>query len=495
MNTDYSKKPEQKVRPGDALTFDDVLVVPRFSEVLPKDAETRARLTRKLSLNVPLISASMDTVTGLEMAIAMAQAGGIGIIHKNMSIESQARAVKIVKNKQTSGIILKPLKCKISDKISEVKKRMEDKDVHHFAVENESSEFVGMLSYSKIVHHLKKSDIPVSEVMKTNCVTIEFDSTQEAAEEKMFKEEVNWLPVLKNGILHGLYTRKDIDLRKQLPKSSLDTKGRLLCGAAVGVGGTTNERVDALVKSGVDVVVIDTAHGHSAGVKDQINQIKSKYPELQIIAGNVATAEGVKFLIEAGADAVKVGIGPGSICTTRIIAGIGVPQLTALMEAVEGAYYSDVPIIADGGIKYSGDIVKALVAGADTVMAGSLFAGTDEAPGEVEVIEGRQVKSYRGMGSEAAMKQGSNDRYLQDPEEEIRKFVPEGIGGVVPYRGTVQNIIYQMVGGLRAGMGYTGSKNINELKTAQFIRITGAGLRESHPHDVTITKESSNYSK
>jgi IMP dehydrogenase len=486
-----------KVLPDMGLTFDDVLIVPRYSEVLPKDVNTRTRLTKDLWINIPLISASMDTVTGPEMAIAMAQAGGIGIIHKNMTIEAQSKAVKMVKNKQISGIILKPLKCKTTDTISEVKKRMEEKSVHHFAVEDKDGNFAGLISHNDIGFFVEEEpEKLVSTVMTTDCVVIDADISFEEAKKRMKNGKIKWLPVLKNKVIYGLYTWKDIKNVKRHPNAARDEKGRLLCGAAVGVAGTTEERVDALVKAGVDVIVIDTAHGHSNGVAEQVKMVKAKYPNLQVIAGNVATAEGAKFLAEAGADAVKVGIGPGSICTTRIVAGIGVPQLTAIMEAVEGLKdLVGVPIIADGGIKYSGEVVKALVAGASSIMAGSLFAGTDESPGEPIIFEGRKVKSYRGMGSEDAMKAGSADRYLQDPEEEIKKLVPEGVVGEIPYKGSVHEVIYQLVGGLRAGMGYTGSENIEQLKTCNFRRITGAGLRESHPHDIRITKDEANYSK
>ncbi len=488
---------EPKVLSEEGLTFEDVLVVPKHSTVLPKEVSTVTWLTKKIKINIPLISASMDTVTEARMAIAMAKNGGIGIIHKNMSIAEQAKAVKKVKMNQVSGLILNPLRCKESDTIVDVKNQMELRDIHHFAVENENGIFVGLISHKDIGFSIDDAPLTlVKDVMRENSETLNSKKNYEEAKELMKEKKIKWLPVINDERkITGLYTWNDVQEPKKYPKAVRDEKGRLLCGAAVGVFGDTNERVDSLVKSGVDVIVVDTAHGDSDGVIDQVKTIKAKYPDLQIIAGNVATAEGARNLAIAGADAVKVGIGPGSICTTRIVAGIGVPQLTAIMEAVKGLDGMGIPVIADGGIKYSGDIVKAIVAGADTVMAGSLFAGTDESPGNPEIVNGRKVKSYRGMGSEDAMRSGSAGRYLQDPEAEIKKLVPEGIVGNVPYKGSVNDIIYQMIGGLRAGMGYTDSKDIQSLQTEHFRRITSAGLRESHPHDVTITKDEVNYSK
>lgn len=480
------------------ITYDDILVLPRYSNVLPKEVSTKTRLTRNIILNIPLVSASMDTVTGAEMAIAMARAGGIGIIHKNMSIADQAKAVKSVKLKQIKGLIPKPFVARFDERIGDILKRMEEKGIHHFPVVDIEETFLGLISLETIKFHKNNPKILVSEIMLKleKCTTAKIGTNFEEAKKIMENSEVGRLPTIdSDGKLKGLYTYKDVIDEETYPEAIRDKEGRYVCGAAIGVGGDTLERVKALVKSWTDVITIDTAHGHSQGVADQIKEIKNLYPDLQIIAGNVATAEGAKFLADAGADAVKVGIGPGSICTTRVIAGIGVPQVTAVIEVSNALAGTGIPVIADGGIRYSGDMVKAIVAGADSIMAGSLFAGTDESPGDVEIFEGRKVKTYRGMGSLDAMKDGSADRYLQDPEVEFSKLVPEGIEGRVLYKGSVKDLIYQYIGGLRAGMGYTGSHNIKDLQNADFVQITSAGMKESHPHDVTITKDAPNYSK
>ena len=479
----------------EGLTFDDVLVVPRYSEVLPRDVNTSVQLTRKLRLNIPIMSAAMDTVTESGMAIAIAREGGIGIIHKNMTIARQAEEVKKVKRSE-SGMIMEPVTLSADASLQEAVKLMRDHRIGGIPVVDGDQTLKGIIT-NRDLRFEKNLDKKVSEVMtKENLITAELGTDLKGAQAILEKYKIEKLPIVDaNNKLVGLITFKDIQKVKNYPKACKDAHGRLVVGAAVGVTPDTLERVSALVAVGVDVIAIDTAHGHSKGVIDEVKRVKTAFPELQIIAGNIATGAAAKALAEAGADAVKVGVGPGSICTTRIIAGIGMPQLTALMEAAQALEGTGVPVIADGGIRYSGDIVKALVAGANVIMAGGLFAGTEEAPGETTFFEGRKVKSYRGMGSIEAMKDGSKDRYFQDAEEEVAKLVPEGIVGSVAYKGHVAEVLYQLVGGIRAGMGYCGSATIDELQTSKFVRITNAGMRESHPHDVAITREAPNYSR
>jgi IMP dehydrogenase len=479
----------------EGITFDDVLLVPAFSEILPRDTNLRTKLTRNIEINVPLVSSAMDTVTEYAMAIAIAREGGIGILHKNMSAEKQAEQVRKVK-RADSGLILDPITLREDAKVGDALKIMGDNRIGGIPIVNGANKLVGILT-NRDLRFEKNKNRKVSEVMtKENLVTAPKGTDLKKAELILQDYKIEKLPVVDSaGKLFGLITYKDILKLKSHPSSSKDQFGRLLCGAAVGVTPDMNERIEALLGVSVDVVVIDTAHGHSKGVLDTIKRAKKNFKQLEIIAGNVATAEGAKALIEAGADAVKIGVGPGSICTTRIVAGVGVPQLSAISDAYAVAKKYGVPLIADGGIRYTGDVVKALAAGADTVMAGGIFAGTDESPGETIIYEGRRFKSYRGMGSVEAMQEGSKDRYFQDAEDDIKKLVPEGIVGRVPYKGTVAEIIYQYVGGLRAGMGYCGAKSIADLKKAKFVRITSSGINESHPHDVMITKEAPNYSR
>lgn len=479
----------------EGLTFDDVLVVPRYSEVLPRDVNTSVQLTRKLRLNIPIMAAAMDTVTESGMAIAMAREGGIGIIHKNMTIARQAEEVKKVKRSE-SGMIMEPVTLSADASLNEAVKLMRDHKIGGIPVVDVNQVLKGIIT-NRDLRFEKDLDKKVSEVMtKENLITAELGTDLKGAQAILEKYKIEKLPIVDaDNKLVGLITFKDIQKVKNYPKACKDAHGRLVVGAAVGVTADTLERVSALVAVGVDVIAIDTAHGHSKGVIDEVKRVKAAFPDLQIIAGNIATGAAAKALAEAGADAVKVGVGPGSICTTRIIAGIGMPQLSALIEAAQALEGTGVPVIADGGIRYSGDIVKALVAGANVIMAGGLFAGTEEAPGETTFFEGRKVKSYRGMGSIEAMKDGSKDRYFQDAEEEVAKLVPEGIVGSVAYKGHVAEVLYQLVGGIRAGMGYCGSATIDELQTSKFVRITNAGMRESHPHDVAITREAPNYSR
>jgi len=477
------------------LTFDDVLVLPRYSEVLPRDTNTKTRLTKKLSINIPIISAAMDTVTESNLAIAIAREGGIGIVHKNMSIAEQAAEIKKVKRSE-SGMIKDPVTLKSTNTLSEAVNVMKENRIGGIPIIDDNHKLVGIITNRDLRFQIDLST-PIEEVMtKQPLVTAAHGTDLKEAEQILQKHKIEKLPVVDaENTLLGLITFKDIQKVKNHPKACKDSFGRLMVGAAVGVTADTLERVTALVAEDVDVIAIDTAHGHSKGVVDELKKVKAKFPDLQVIVGNVATGDAAKYLADNGADAVKVGVGPGSICTTRIIAGIGVPQLNAVMECALALEGTGVPIISDGGIRYSGNLVKAIVAGADCIMAGSLFAGTEEAPGDVSFYEGRKVKSYRGMGSIEAMKKGSTDRYFQDAEAEIGKLVPEGIVGTVAFKGKLSEVVYQYIGGLRAGMGYTGSSSIEELKTAQFTHITGSGIRESHPHDVTITKEAPNYSR
>ncbi|EQB86933.1 IMP dehydrogenase [Clostridium punense] len=474
-----------------AYTFDDVLLVPNKSDVLPKDVKLVTNLTKKIKLNLPLISAGMDTVTEAKMAIAMAREGGIGVIHKNMSIEAQASEVDRVK-RQENGVIKDPFSLSKDKTIEEALGLMAKYRISGVPV-TENGKLVGIITNRDTVFETDYSK-KISEVMTSEgLITALEGTTIEEAKELLRKHKIEKLPLVdKDFNLKGLITIKDIEKAVKYPNAAKDERGRLLCGAAVGVTKDLMIRVDALVKAHVDVITVDTAHGHSRGVIEAVKEIKAKYPELQIIAGNVATAAATKELIEAGADCIKVGIGPGSICTTRVVAGVGVPQLTAVMDCVEEANKYGVPVIADGGIKYSGDVVKALAAGAKVAMMGSLFAGCEEAPGEIEIYQGRSYKVYRGMGSIGAMANGSKDRYFQ---EDNKKLVPEGVEGRIPYRGSVVETIYQLVGGIRSGMGYLGSENLEDLyKNATFVVQTSSGLRESHPHDIVMTKEAPNYS-
>ena len=478
----------------EALTFDDVLLIPSRSSVLPRDVDVSTRLTNKIRLNIPLISAAMDTVTEWQMAIAIAREGGIGIIHKNMSIEEQCEMVDKVKRSE-SGMIKDPITLYPHQTVAEALELMQKYRISGIPVIDENRKLVGILT-NRDLRFEPDLNQPVEKLMtKENLITAKGKVSLEEAEKILQKHKIEKLPVVdKQNRLIGLITFKDIQKKKSFPNACKDEHGRLRVGAAVGIQKDTIERVEALIKSNVDVVVIDTAHAHSEGVLQMIKKIKKKFPELQLIAGNVGTAEATIDVIKAGADCVKVGIGPGSICTTRVVAGVGVPQISAIMECASAAKKYNIPIIADGGIKQTGDIAKAIAAGADSVMIGSLFAGTDESPGEQVLYEGRSYKVYRGMGSLEAMKKGSKDRYFQDVEDDIKKLVPEGIEGRVPYKGPLSETVYQMIGGLRASMGYCGVKNIKELQTkTKFVKMTEAGLRESHPHDVIITKEAPNY--
>lgn len=477
-----------------ALTFDDVLLVPSYSEVLPKDIDVSTYITPRIKLNIPLLSAAMDTVTEAKTAICIAQEGGIGIIHRNMSIEEQAQEVEKVK-KSESGMIIDPITISPEEPIRNALELMAKYKISGIPVTKEKK-LVGIIT-NRDLRFETNLDLKVEEVMtKENLITVKEGLDLEEAKKILHKYRIEKLPVVDDQFnLKGLITIKDIEKRRKYPNACKDHLGRLRVGAAVGVGKEAERRIDSLLKVGCDVIVIDTAHGHSKNVIETIKMAKSNFKNIEIIAGNVATQEGAEALIKAGCDGIKVGVGPGSICTTRVIAGVGVPQITAIMEACKVSRKYNIPVIADGGIKYSGDITKALAAGADAVMIGNLFAGTDEAPGEIVLYQGRTYKVYRGMGSLEAMKEGKvKDRYMGDEEEDPLKLVPEGVEGRVPYRGSLSMCIYQLVGGLKAGMGYLGCRNIQELKTkTRFIRITQAGLRESHVHDVIITKEAPNY--
>ena len=477
---------------GEGLTFDDVLLVPARSKILPSETELETKLTEKIKLNIPLISAAMDTVTESKLAIAIAQEGGIGFIHKNMSIKEQADNVNQVKRSE-SGMIVDPITIGPEKLVSDALKLMNKYSISGIPV-TKKNKLVGIIT-NRDLRFVNDVNKLVKEYMTSKkIITVPVGTSLEEAIVSLQKYRIEKLPVVdENNYLKGLITFKDISKRMKYPNAVKDKFGRLLVGAAVGVSGSFLERVDELVRGKVDVIAVDTAHGHSKKVIDAVKVIKRKYPNLQLIAGNIATGEAVKDLVNAGANAVKIGIGPGSICTTRIVAGVGIPQLTAIMESAKIGKKLGIPIIADGGIKYSGDIIKAIVAGADTVMIGSLFGGTDESPGEIELYQGRRFKVYRGMGSIGAMNQGSSDRYFQN-EKTDKKYVPEGIEGRVHYKGKLSEVLYQLIGGIQSGMGYTGCKNIKQLQEkAQFIKITNAGLRESHVHDVIITKESPNY--
>jgi IMP dehydrogenase len=479
---------------GEGLTYDDVLLVPAFSEVLPREVDLSTNFTRKIRLNAPIVSAAMDTVTEYQLAIAIAQEGGIGVLHKNMSIADQAEHVRKVKRTE-SGMIQDPITVSANSTVAEVLALMKEHKIGGIPVIDLERHLLGIVT-NRDLRFEKNLKRLVAEVMThENLITAKQGTDLKKAEIILQDNKIEKLPVVdKENRLVGLITYRDIIQIKVRPMACKDPLGRLRVAAAVGVTANTMERVEALVHSGVDAIVIDTAHGHSSRVIEMLKKVRKAYPELQIVVGNVATGEAGKALVKAGADAIKVGIGPGSICTTRIIAGVGVPQLYAVYEVAKALKGSGVPVIADGGIRFTGDIVKAIAAGASTIMAGSLFAGVEESPGDTIIYEGRKFKSYRGMGSIEAMQQGSKDRYFQDAEEDIKKLVPEGISGRVPFKGSLSEIVYQMIGGLRAGMGYCGAKNIEALQKAQFIRITPSGMKESHPHDVVITREAPNYS-
>ncbi|MBW4827400.1 MAG: IMP dehydrogenase [Clostridiaceae bacterium] len=478
---------------GDGLTFDDVLLLPGKSDVLPREVNISTQLTKKIKLNIPLMSAGMDTVTESRMAIAMAREGGIGVIHKNMSIEEQALEVDRVKRSE-HGIITDPFYLSPVHSVSDALELMERYHISGVPITNDKGKLVGIIT-NRDIRFERDTTKKIDEVMtKEKLVTANTDISMDEALEVMKKYKIEKLPLVdEDFMLSGLITIKDIEKSIEHPNSAKDESGRLLAAAAVGVTQDMMDRVRALVKAKVDIIVVDTAHGHSSGVLEAVKKIKSEYPDLQVIAGNIATGEAALDLIKAGVDAIKVGIGPGSICTTRVVTGIGVPQITAIMNCAKVAKEHGIPVIADGGIKYSGDITKAIACGADIVMVGSLFAGTNESPGEEELYEGRRFKVYRGMGSMGAMNAGSKDRYFQ---EGAKKLVPEGVEGRVPYRGPLGDVAYQLMGGLRAGMGYVGAANIKELqKKSKFVKITGAGLIENHPHDILITKEAPNYSR
>lgn len=483
----------KKIVQGEAVTYDDVLLIPAKSSVLPRDVDVRTRLTRSIAMNIPLVSAAMDTVTESAMAIAIAREGGIGILHRNVSIEKQVEEVDKVKRSE-SGMIRDPITLSPDKTVRDALSLMSKYSISGIPIVKEEK-LVGILT-NRDLRFEPNHDLKVSKVMTNGrLITAPIGTTLEEAEAILQKHRIEKLPVVdKNGKLRGLITFKDIQKKKKFPNACKDKHGRLRVGAAVGVTADTADRVAALVAAGVDVVVVDTAHGHSRGVMSTVKQVKRKYPDLELIAGNVGTPEATLDLIKAGADGVKVGIGPGSICTTRIVAGVGVPQVTAIYQCSKTAKRFKVPIIADGGVKQTGDIAKAIAAGADSVMIGGLFAGLEESPGEKILYEGRAYKIYRGMGSLEAMKEGSRDRYFQDVEDDIQKLVPEGIEGRVPYKGFLSEAVFQMVGGLRAAMGYCGARNMAEMKRkARFIRMTEAGLKESHPHDVAMTKEPPNY--
>ena len=493
-NTSTTQKSSPKFF-GDGLTFDDVLLMPGFSQVLPRDVNIQSKLTRDITLNVPLLSAAMDTVTEAALAMALAREGGLGILHKNMTIEKQAEQVRKVKRSE-SGVILDPITLYADATVGDALRLVRENKIGGIPIIDKNGKLAGILTN----RDLRFEDDPkrkVSEVMtKDNLITAPEGTDMKKAEVILRQHKVEKLPVVnKNGKLIGLLTYRDILQLKSFPNAVKDSFGRLLVGAGVGITRDLMDRVAALQQVGVDVIALDSAHGHSKGVISALKEVKKNFKKINVIAGNVGTAAGAKALAEAGADAVKVGIGPGSICTTRIVAGAGVPQLTAVMEAYSVLKQLKIPIIADGGIRYTGDMVKALAAGANTVMMGSIFAGTEESPGETIIYEGRKFKEYRGMGSLGAMATGSSDRYFQDVEDDVKKFVPEGIEGRVAYKGTLKEIVYQYVGGLRAGMGYCGAKDLNELKQASFVKITNAGMRESHAHDIEITKEAPNYSR
>ena len=487
-----SLDPEKFV--GEGLTYDDVLLVPAYSEVLPREVDLSTLFSRKIKLNTPIVSAAMDTVTEYQLAIAIAQEGGIGVLHKNMTIQEQAEHVRKVKRAE-SGMIQDPITVSANSTVAQVLALMKEHKIGGIPVVDSERHLLGIVT-NRDLRFEKNMKRLIAEVMtRENLITAKQGTDLKKAEVILQDNKIEKLPVVdKNFKLVGLITYKDIIKIKVRPMACKDHLGRLRVAAAVGVTANVLERVEALVHSAVDAIIIDTAHGHSVHVIETLRKVKQAFPELEVIVGNVATGEAGLALVKAGADGVKVGIGPGSICTTRIIAGVGVPQLYAVYEVAKALRGTGVPVIADGGIRFTGDIVKAIAAGADTIMAGSIFAGVEESPGDTIIYEGRKFKSYRGMGSIEAMQQGSKDRYFQDAEDDIKKLVPEGISGRVPFKGTLSEVIYQMIGGLRAGMGYCGAKNIEALQQAKFIRITASGMRESHPHDIVVTREAPNYS-
>jgi len=479
----------------EGLTFDDVLLIPARSEVLPREVDVTTKFSRNIAIASPIVSAAMDTVTEAALAIEIAREGGIGVIHKNMPIEMQMEHIRKVKRAE-NGMIYDPITIHKDSTVGGALYLMKENKIGGIPVVDEKNRLIGIVT-NRDLRFIDNMKTPVEEIMtKENLITAVKGTDLQQASAILKKYKIEKLPVVDDsGVLIGLLTYKDITKIKDNPQASKDTKGRLRVAAAVGVGGDTIQKIEKLVSVGTDAVVIDTAHGHSVYVLETIRKAKQAFPHIDIIAGNIATAAAAKALAECGVDGVKVGIGPGSICTTRVVAGVGVPQLTAIMMAAEALKGTGIPIIADGGIRYSGDIVKALAAGASSIMAGSLFAGVEESPGETIILNGRKFKAYRGMGSLEAMQQGSKDRYFQDMEEDVKKLVPEGIVAQVPYKGTLSEVIYQLVGGLRAGMGYCGARNLEELTNASFIRVTAAGVVENHPHDVTITRESPNYSR
>ena len=481
---------------GEGLTYDDVLLVPAFSDVLPREVNIQTKFTRNININVPIISAAMDTVTESAMAIAMAQEGGIGVLHKNMSIEQQAKEVRKVKRAE-SGMIIDPVTLPITANVGDAQDCMREYGIGGIPIVDDNNRLLGIVT-NRDLRFEKNFDRDIAEVMtRKNLVTVSAGTSLSQAEVILQENKIEKLPVVDDNYkLVGLITFRDIAKLTQKPIANKDTYGRLRVAAAIGVTSDAIPRAEALINAGIDAIIIDTAHGHTKGVVNVLKEIKSKFKSIDVVVGNIATAEAAKYLVEAGADAVKVGIGPGSICTTRVIAGVGFPQFSAILEVAQALKGSGIPVIADGGIRYTGDIPKAIAAGADTVMLGSLLAGTKESPGETIIYEGRKFKSYRGMGSVEAMKQGSKDRYFQDVEDDIKKLVPEGIVGRVPYKGDLYESIHQFIGGLRAGMGYCGAKDIETLKiSGKFVKITASGINESHPHDVMITKESPNYSR
>lgn len=478
----------------EGLTYDDVLLVPAYSEVLPREVDTSSYFTKNIKINTPIVSAAMDTVTEHELAIAIAQEGGIGVLHKNMGIEAQAEQVRKVKRSE-SGMIMDPVTLLENATIGDALNMMSENKIGGIPVIDKQNKLIGIIT-NRDLRFEKDFKKAIKQVMtkREKLITAPVGITLKKAEEILQDHKIEKLPIVdKDDKLVGLITYKDIIKIKVRPNANKDEKGRLRVAAAVGVTHDTLQRVEALVAAGVDAIIIDTAHGHSKGVMEKLKEVKKKYKNLQVVVGNIATGKAALDLVKAGADAVKVGIGPGSICTTRVIAGVGVPQLSAIMEVANALKGTGVPLIADGGVRYTGDVVKALAAGAGTVMMGGMFAGTEESPGETIIFEGRKFKSYRGMGSLEAMQRGSKDRYFQDMEDDIKKLVPEGVSGRVPFKGSLSEVIYQIIGGLRAGMGYTGSKDIKALQQAKFVRITAAGVKESHPHDVVVTREAPNY--
>ena len=479
----------------DGLTFDDVLLIPAYSEVVPRDVELTTRFSRNIELKTPLVSAAMDTVTEAKLAIAIAREGGIGVIHKNMPIAEQARQVHTVKRAE-NGMIYDPVSIQSGKTVADALALMKEYHIGGIPVVDENNTLLGIVT-NRDLRFERNTKKTVDEIMtKDNLVTTHQTTNLEDAAEILQKHKIEKLPVVdKDGKLVGLVTYKDITKAKDKPMACKDSKGRLRVAAGVGVTADTFQRINALVEAGVDAIIIDTAHGHSKGVIDTLKEAKKRYPQIDIVVGNIATPEAAKALVEAGADAVKVGIGPGSICTTRVIAGVGVPQLSAIYEVSKALEGTGVPVIADGGIRYSGDMVKALAAGASSIMVGSLLAGVEESPGDTIIYNGRKFKSYRGMGSLEAMQKGSKDRYFQDAEDDVKKLVPEGIAARVPYKGSLYEVVYQLLGGLRSGMGYCGARTIELLHNAKFTRITAAGVKENHPHDVTITQEAPNYSR